>query len=216
MHEASSENMSFSSKNFAYVTKKFGDFLDEAEKGSKLYLRSLSAEKASELPANIVKDYPAISADFKLPSELASVKDNAHSSPLRISGPVNMWLHYDVSFLSTSLQDETQVSLSLGYGQRSLPSQGLQTPSTLPTLRCQIFRLRPWCFKFRYQCFRRSQRSKPLTYAPTRSRTSTGRRTIPPFALATYRLAYIWHERRCQRLFPQSPEWLCGRQRRLW
>lgn len=96
VHEASSENMSFSSKNFAYVTKKFGDFLDEAEKGSKLYLRSLSAEKASELPADIVKDYPAISADFKLPSELASVKDNAHSSPLRISGPVNMWLHYDV------------------------------------------------------------------------------------------------------------------------
>ncbi|TGO61403.1 hypothetical protein BOTNAR_0129g00140 [Botryotinia narcissicola] len=96
VHEASSENMNFSSKNFAYVTKKFGDFLDEVEKGSKLYLRSLSAEKASELPADIVKDYPAISADFKLPPELASVMDNAHSSPLRISGPVNMWLHYDV------------------------------------------------------------------------------------------------------------------------
>ncbi|TGO32244.1 hypothetical protein BHYA_0336g00050 [Botrytis hyacinthi] len=96
VHEASSENMNFSSKNFAYVTKKFGDFLDEVEKGSKLYLRSLSAEKASELPADIVKDYPAISADFKLPPELASVTDNAHSSPLRISGPVNMWLHYDV------------------------------------------------------------------------------------------------------------------------
>ncbi|ESZ94708.1 hypothetical protein SBOR_4902 [Sclerotinia borealis F-4128] len=96
VHEASSEHMSFSSKNFTYVTKKFGDFLDEVERGSKLYLRSLSAEKASELPADIVKDYPAISADFELPSELASVKENAHSSPLRISGPVNMWLHYDV------------------------------------------------------------------------------------------------------------------------
>ncbi|QSZ35918.1 hypothetical protein DSL72_007040 [Monilinia vaccinii-corymbosi] len=96
VHEASSEHMSFSSKNFAYVTKKFGDFLDEVEKGSKLYLRSLSAEKASELPADIVKDYPTISADFQLPPELASVMNNAHSSPLRISGPVNMWLHYDV------------------------------------------------------------------------------------------------------------------------
>lgn len=89
--------MNFSSKNFTYVTKKFGDFLDEIEKGSKLYLRSLSAEKASELPADIVKDYPSISADFQLPPELASVTQNAHSSPLRISGPVNMWLHYDVS-----------------------------------------------------------------------------------------------------------------------
>lgn len=125
MHEASSENMSFSSKNFSYVTKKFGDFLDEVEKGSKFYLRSLSAEKASELPADIVKDYPAIAADFKLPSELASVKDNAHSSPLRISGPVNMWLHYDVSFPPASSQDESQVLMSSGYGQCSLPSQGL-------------------------------------------------------------------------------------------
>lgn len=90
--------MNFSSKNFAYVTKKFGDFLGEIEKGSKLYLRSLSAEKASELPADIEKDYPAISADFQLPAQLASVTNNTHSSPLRISGPVNMWLHYDVSF----------------------------------------------------------------------------------------------------------------------
>ncbi|EDN93718.1 hypothetical protein SS1G_09585 [Sclerotinia sclerotiorum 1980 UF-70] len=96
VHEASTEHMNFSSKNFTYVTKKFGDFLDEVEKGSKLYLRSLSAEKASELPADIVKDYPSISADFQLPLELASVTHNAHSSPLRISGPVNMWLHYDV------------------------------------------------------------------------------------------------------------------------
>ncbi|KAA8565863.1 hypothetical protein EYC84_009679 [Monilinia fructicola] len=96
VHEALSEHMNFSSKNFAYVTKKFGDFLDEAEKGSKLYLRSLSAERASELPADIVKDYPAVSADFQLPPELVFVKNNAHSSPLRISGPVNMWLHYDV------------------------------------------------------------------------------------------------------------------------
>ncbi|RAL67187.1 hypothetical protein DID88_007964 [Monilinia fructigena] len=82
VHEASSEHMSFSSKNFG---------------GSKLYLRSLSAEKASELPADIVKDYPAVSADFQLPPELVFVSNNVHSSPLRISGPVNMWLHYDVS-----------------------------------------------------------------------------------------------------------------------
>jgi tRNA wybutosine-synthesizing protein 4 len=34
---------------------------------------------------------------------LKYVRDNIHSSPLRISGPVNMWLHYDVSLNIYSL-----------------------------------------------------------------------------------------------------------------
>jgi hypothetical protein len=29
---------------------------------------------------------------------LITVADSLHSSPLRISGPVTMWLHYDVKF----------------------------------------------------------------------------------------------------------------------
>jgi tRNA wybutosine-synthesizing protein 4 len=56
----------------------------------------LSAENPSDLPADLKRDFPAIAADFQLPPELKLAEDNAHSSPLRISGPVNMWLHYDV------------------------------------------------------------------------------------------------------------------------
>lgn len=74
----------------------FGAFLDSAEKGSKLYLRALSEEKPSELPADLARDFPSISNDFKIPPELRFVAENAHSSPLRISGDVAMWLHYDV------------------------------------------------------------------------------------------------------------------------
>ncbi|EKD12261.1 uncharacterized protein L3040_000269 [Drepanopeziza brunnea f. sp. 'multigermtubi'] len=96
VHEASTEHMDFKSKNFKYTPKRFGDFLDQVETGEKLYLRSLSSDKPSEQPADIARDFPFISADFRLPSELSFVADNAHSSPLRISGSVNMWLHYDV------------------------------------------------------------------------------------------------------------------------
>lgn len=88
--------MNFNTKNFSYVTKKFGDFVDEIEAGGKLYLRSLSSVKPSEVAADISEDFPSIAADFRLPPELSVIMDNAHSSPLRISGPVTMWLHYDV------------------------------------------------------------------------------------------------------------------------
>ncbi|KAG4439789.1 hypothetical protein IFR05_004720 [Cadophora sp. M221] len=96
VHEASTEHMDFKSKNFTYTTKGFGDFLDRIQDGQKLYLRSLSAENPSGQPADIMQDFPTLSADFQLPKELAVVSENTHSSPLRISGPVNMWLHYDV------------------------------------------------------------------------------------------------------------------------
>lgn len=90
--------MNFTTKNFAYVTKRFGDFLDKIESGEKLYLRSLSSEKPSEKVADIKHDFQTIADDFRLPPELQMIVDKAHSSPLRISGPVNMWLHYDVRF----------------------------------------------------------------------------------------------------------------------
>lgn len=90
--------MDFQSKNFSYVTKTFGDFIDEADKGQQVYLRSLSSQNASQLPADFRKDFPTIADDFLLPPALAAViAENFHSSPLRISGPVVMWLHYDVS-----------------------------------------------------------------------------------------------------------------------
>lgn len=89
--------MDFQAKNFTYTTKTFGDFIDQVDRGERLYLRSLSAEKPAELSADIARDFPSISKDFQLPPELALVTENAHSCPLRISGPVIMWLHYDVS-----------------------------------------------------------------------------------------------------------------------
>ncbi|KUJ23104.1 LCM-domain-containing protein [Mollisia scopiformis] len=96
VHQATTEHMNFTTKNFEYVPRKFGEFIDQIESGEKLYLRSLSSEKPSEKAADISQDFPTIAEDFGLPPELQMVLANAHSSPLRISGPVNMWLHYDV------------------------------------------------------------------------------------------------------------------------
>ncbi|KAI9821907.1 MAG: tRNA methyltransferase ppm2 [Pycnora praestabilis] len=96
VHEATTEQMDFQNKNFSYVTKPFGDFLGAINEGRKLYLRSLASDKPAELPADLSRDYPELAGSFQLPPELATVAENAHSSPLRISGPVIMWLHYDV------------------------------------------------------------------------------------------------------------------------
>lgn len=96
VHAAQSEAMNFEAKNFSYATKKFGTFLDEVHAGGRQYLRSISAEQPSQLPANLAFDFPGLKNDFRVPEHLALVTDNAHSSPLRISGPVSMWLHYDV------------------------------------------------------------------------------------------------------------------------
>lgn len=91
------EKMDFNSKNFRYITDTFGSFIGRAQKGERLYLRSLSEQKPSETPANLHEDFPSLGADFMLPEELQYVRDNLFSSVLRISGRVNMWLHYDVS-----------------------------------------------------------------------------------------------------------------------
>ena len=95
------DKMDFNSKNFRYITDTFGGFMDRARRGERLYLRSLSEQKPSEAPANIKEDFPSLAADFDLPSELRSVKEQLFSSILRISGRVNMWLHYDVSATSS-------------------------------------------------------------------------------------------------------------------
>ncbi|KAI1780584.1 LCM-domain-containing protein [Hypoxylon cercidicola] len=96
VHEASSSKMDFNSKNFAYVTKRFGDMMKEITNGHKLYLRALSEDRPSDQPANIKADFPQLVGDFQLPDELSFVTENEFSSVLRITGPVNMWLHYDV------------------------------------------------------------------------------------------------------------------------
>ncbi|OLN91988.1 tRNA wybutosine-synthesizing protein 4 [Colletotrichum chlorophyti] len=96
VHDSNVENMDFNAKNFRYVTKDFGDFINEVKEGKRLYLRALSKAEPSSLPAQLVDDYPSLAKDLVLPPELDFVTSNTFSSVLRISGPVNMWLHYDV------------------------------------------------------------------------------------------------------------------------
>jgi len=91
--------MNFLSKNFSYETVSFGQFIDHVEAGAQMYLRALSSERPAEHATHLEQDFPSIANDFQLPPELAFVKANSHSSPLRISGPVAMWLHYDVCVL---------------------------------------------------------------------------------------------------------------------
>lgn len=97
VHEATGQHMNFQKKNFRYTTKPLNQFLDEIAEGSQQYLRSLSSQSPTERPADFVSDFPELAADFSLPPQFETVSRNVHSSPLRISGPVTMWLHYDVS-----------------------------------------------------------------------------------------------------------------------
>lgn len=96
VHEATSGHMDFSHKNFSYVKKSFGTFLDEVSQGSRQYLRSLASTNPAGQPADIAVDFPQLASDFELPPQLGAVRENMHSSVLRISGIVTMWLHYDV------------------------------------------------------------------------------------------------------------------------
>lgn len=100
--------MNFQSKNFAYVTELFGTFLDEVHAGGNQYLRSISMEQPSKLPADLSRDFPGLQNDFRLPESMSLVRENEHSSPLRISGPVTMWLHYDVSDVDIGTETATR------------------------------------------------------------------------------------------------------------
>lgn len=96
VHSSPTEKMDFAKKNFTYITQPFGSFLDSVDRGEKVYLRALSKEAPNNKPTSLAEDFPVLANDFSLPDELHYVNENAHSSPLRISGPVHMWLHYDV------------------------------------------------------------------------------------------------------------------------
>ncbi|KAG5955287.1 hypothetical protein E4U57_003581 [Claviceps arundinis] len=91
-----SENMDFIAKNFCYTTQSFEDVIRRAEAGHRVYLRSLSRERPIDQPANINLDFPGLASDFHLPDQMKSIQDSLFSSVLRVSGRVNMWLHYDV------------------------------------------------------------------------------------------------------------------------
>lgn len=97
VHESRTSHMDFTAKNFSYVTKDFEKFVEEIQKGQKLYMRALSKDEPAGRPAHLEDDFPILAKSFQLPKELSFVTQNTFSSVLRISGPVNMWLHYDVS-----------------------------------------------------------------------------------------------------------------------
>ncbi|GJN78048.1 tRNA methyltransferase ppm2 [Purpureocillium lilacinum] len=91
-----SERMDFNSKNFEYVSDSFGKIINKMQSGARMYLRSLSRDKPSGVPAILENDFPRLAKDFCLPPELGHIRKNLFSSVLRVSGRVNMWLHYDV------------------------------------------------------------------------------------------------------------------------
>ena len=90
--------MNFQHKDFTYESMAFHTFLDHCTAGKHLYLRSLSTTSPTSKPANFETDFSEISSDFHLPSQLKAITnpESFHSSPLRISSMVNMWLHFDV------------------------------------------------------------------------------------------------------------------------
>jgi tRNA wybutosine-synthesizing protein 4 len=148
VHEAATQAMDFTAKNFRYVTSEFGEFAQRVGQGDKLYLRALSHEKPSEKPAVLADDFPALAPDFVLPAQLSLVAENLFSSVLRMSGRVNMWLHYDVSsslslsFSCPLLARSLLLFSSLrstdhefeGHGKRVLPSRRLKASSPLPAI----------------------------------------------------------------------------------
>jgi tRNA wybutosine-synthesizing protein 4 len=95
IHEAQSKSMNFQRKDFAYVTKPFGIFLEEVYNGAHQYLRSIASSEPSKRAANLDVDFPEIAQDFRLPPVLRLVADTYHSSSLRVTGDVAMWLHVD-------------------------------------------------------------------------------------------------------------------------
>lgn len=99
VHSATSRTMNFQRKDFTYTTLTFHNFIKilQNNREAHMYLRSLSSNNPTQSPAIFDDDWPSLADDVHLdhPS-LAFIRRNKHSSPLRISANVNMWLHYDV------------------------------------------------------------------------------------------------------------------------
>lgn len=98
VHAATSRTMNFQRKDFSYTTLTFHNFIKILQNNleAHMYLRSLSSSSPTQSPANFEDDWPSIAGDVRLDPSLDFVRRNKHSSPLRISANVNMWLHYDV------------------------------------------------------------------------------------------------------------------------
>ncbi|KIY04171.1 uncharacterized protein Z520_00863 [Fonsecaea multimorphosa CBS 102226] len=98
VHSAPGRTMNFQRKDFAYKTTSFHEFIHQldSDPNAHMYLRSISSTNPTLSPADFASDWPELAPDFAVPRELSFVVRNQHSSPLRISANVNMWLHYDV------------------------------------------------------------------------------------------------------------------------
>lgn len=97
VHEASSRSMNFVKKDFKYTNLLFSSFLDRLQRpSSHLYLRALASANPAQQAANLELDWPELSPDFSVPANLSSIIPQTHSSVLRVSNDINMWLHYDV------------------------------------------------------------------------------------------------------------------------
>jgi tRNA wybutosine-synthesizing protein 4 len=94
IHHAKEDTMLFESKNFVIQKEGFAEFIDSVARGDKKYLRAVSLRDKHK-PANFYADFEALATDFSLPKHLRINDDAVHSSVFRISGPINMWLHYD-------------------------------------------------------------------------------------------------------------------------
>lgn len=103
--------MNFLAKNFAYKTITFEEFMRMADEDENVYLRALSTNRPADQATNLTEDFPGIAADFVLPPQLDWINERIHSMPLRISGPVTMWLHYDVSRLLTSIHQSNRANI---------------------------------------------------------------------------------------------------------
>ena len=103
VHVSGHRHMDFQQKNFDYVRKSFGTFIDDFQLGHKQYLRSLASDNPVEKPADFMVDFPRLAKDFDFLNQLNLLTTEIHSSVLRISGFVDMWLHYDVRLLISIL-----------------------------------------------------------------------------------------------------------------
>jgi tRNA wybutosine-synthesizing protein 4 len=133
VHAASTQYLSFCSKNFTYETQPFSEFITAAESGSHVYLRAISSSQPNKLPANLKKDFPEIANDFTVPLQLHYAVENEHSSVLRISGKTTMWLHYDVmANILCQIRGSKRVVLFPPSDISSLQFPAGETTSNLP------------------------------------------------------------------------------------
>ena len=101
IHSSPSSTMNFQRKDsFTYTTLPFHAFLNiisssDADLQPHMYLRSISATPTTT-SSLLETDWPEIASDFHLPQSLSYITQNIHSSPLRISTNLAMFLHYDV------------------------------------------------------------------------------------------------------------------------